>query len=296
MRGGPEQQQSLTEGLELVRRAAYQDSSEGWLCMIANGTAHYLSAYASDELLGRVYTGSNEVYGVVAKVGSVDAKPGRSPTVDGCWRFSSGADRAASMAMGGTREGRPVTVLIDRADLQIEHAWEGPGLLATASHTLRAEGVRVRPEDVVEMAALPPGRPLGIYADSELFLANMPGVPMGLAERLLELLGPALTPASPWQAPYHEAASRTALARRGVTGMLKGFDKLAADGRLAPFAPALRAEYRAILSAGYHVCLDAIVSIAQACDSADPIVRELLADAHLDATTMRPHAAMRPGR
>ncbi|WP_405114104.1 hypothetical protein OG559_08630 [Micromonospora sp. NBC_01405] len=297
LRDGPDEVQSLVAGLDLVRRAAAEDASEAWLCMIANGTAHYLSTYAPGDLLSRAYTGTNAVYGVVAQVGRLDRGPDGELVVDGCWRFGSGADRATFMAMGCEPvQGNRTTVLIDRARLHIEHPWEGPGLLGTTSHTLSARRLGVRPEDVIEMSAISTNRPLGIYADAELFLANMPGVAIGLAERLLELLGPGLSPGSPWQAAYAEAESRTILARRGLTGMLHGFDALARDGRLRPFAPALRAEYRAVLSAAYHVCLDAVLALIEACDSADPGVEQRLAEARLDAATMKPHAAMRPHR
>jgi hypothetical protein len=297
LRDGRDEVQSLTAGLDLVRGVAKEDASQAWLCMIANGTAHYLSTYASSELLSRVYGGAGEVYGVVAQIGQLRDEPDGSLVVDGLWRFGSGSDRATHMAMGCVPvEGRRRAVLIDRTCLSIEEPWAGPGLLPTASHTLRARNVRVRHADVVDMTSIPVDRPAGIYADAELFLANMPGVPMGLAEQLLELVGPGLTPGSTWYAAYHGAVARTTLAWRGLTGMLRSFDALANEGRLAPFSPALRAEYRAVLSGAYHVCVDAILAVADSCDSADAGVRERLAAAKLDATTMRPHAAMRPGR
>jgi hypothetical protein len=295
LRGGPDEVQSLEAGLDLVRRVAREDAGRGWLCMIANGTAHYLSVYASDEQVSRVYSGDNEVYGVVAPGGRLREGSDGALVVDGCWRFGSGADRAAYMAMGCERAGgRGVKVLIDRTRLYLEHPWQGPGLLATASHTLSARGLHVEPVDVVEMSATPWDRPRGIYADGQLFLANMPGVPMGLAERLLEVLAPGPPTGSPWQAAYAEAASRIVLGRRGLIGLLRGFDALSRAGRLGPFAPALRIEYNAVLSAAYHVCIDAILSLAEACDSADPGLRQELAEARLDAMTMRPHGAMRP--
>lgn len=295
LRDGPDEVPSLVAGLDLVRRVARQDAARGWLCMIANGTAHYLSAYASEELLSRVYSGDNEVYGVVAPGGRLREGPDGALVVDGCWRFGSGADRAAYMAMGcESAGGRGVKVLIDRARLHLEHPWQGPGLLATASHTLSARDIEVEPADVVEMSALRPDRPRGIYADGQLFLANMPGAPMGLAERLLELLAPGPPSGSPWQAARAAAATRVVLARRGLTGLLQGFDALSRAGRLGPFAPALRAEYNAVLSAAYHVCVDAVLSLADACDSADPGLRRELAEARQDVLTMRPHGAMRP--
>ncbi|MFV2116767.1 hypothetical protein ACFHW0_31195 [Micromonospora sp. LOL_025] len=297
LRDGRDEVQSLLAGLDLVRHTAHESASQAWLCMIANGTAHYLSTYASDEVLSRVYAGTNEVYGVVAQVGRLDQGPDGSLVVDGCWRFGSGAERAAYMAMGcAPVEGRRTSVLIDRTRLQVAHPWQGPGLLATASHTLRARELRVEPQDVVTMMDIPGNRPMGIYADTELFLANMPGVPIGLAEGLLERLGPGVSPGSPWHTAYADAAARTVLARRGLTGLLQGFDALARSGRLRPFAPALRAEYRAVLSASYHVGVEAVLALTQACDSTDPGVRRQLAEARLDAETMRPHAAMRPDR
>ncbi|WP_229399252.1 hypothetical protein [Micromonospora okii] len=297
LRDGPDEVQSLVAGLDLVRRAAAEDASEAWLCMIANGTAHYLSTYAAGDLLSRAYSGTNQVYGVVAQVGRLGSGPDGGLVVDGRWRFGSGADRAAYMAMGCEPvRGARTTVLVDRARLHVDQPWEGPGLLGTTSHTLSARDVGVDPEDVVDMSSIPTDRPRGIYADAALFLANMPGVAIGLAERLLELLGPGLSPGSPWQVAYAEAETRTILARRGLIGMLHSFDVLARDGRLQPFAPALRAEYHAVLSAAYHVCLEAVLALVEACDSADPGVAQRLAEARLDAVTMKPHAAMRPHR
>ncbi len=295
LRGGPDEVQSLAAGLDLVRQVAREDASEAWLCMIGNGTAHYLSTYAGSDLLAELYAGGNEVYGVVATAGRVCMTGYAGPVVDGCWRFGSGADRAAFMAMGCEPvAGRRTTVVLERARLRVEHVWQGPGLLATGSHTLRADGVRVRPEAVLDMSDLPAGRPWGIYADAQLFLANMPGVAIGLAERLLELLGAGLAPGSSWFAAYAEAHTRVVLARRGLTGLLQSLDTLARTGRLGPFAPALRAEYHAVLSAAYHVSLDAVVALAEACDSRDAPLRALLSEARVDALTMRPHAAMRP--
>ncbi|MEV0135928.1 hypothetical protein AB0H83_46740 [Dactylosporangium sp. NPDC050688] len=299
LRDGPDEVQSLAAGLDLVRQVAREDASEAWLCMIGNGTAHYLSTYAGGDLLAELYAGGNEVYGVVAPAGRVrtseDTSEDTSAVVDGCWRFGSGADRAAFMAMGCEPvAGRRTTVVLERARLRVEHVWQGPGLLATGSHTLRADGVRVRPEAVLDMSAVPAGRPWGIYADAQLFLANMPGVAIGLAERLLEVLGAGLAPGSAWFAAYAEAHTRVVLARRGLTGLLQSLDGLARAGRLGPFAPALRAEYHAVLSAAYHVCLDAVVALAEACDSRDAQLRGWLSEARVDALTMRPHAAMRP--
>ncbi|MBQ1055146.1 hypothetical protein KBX35_10140 [Micromonospora sp. C32] len=295
LRGGPDEVRSLVAGLDLVRQVAREDTSEAWLCMIGNGTAHYLSTYASDEVLARLYAGANEVYGVVAPVGRLGTGADGGAVVDGCWRFGSGADRAAYMAMGCEPvAGRRTTVLIERAHLRVESVWAGPGLLATGSHTLRADGVRLRPDDVLDMSVVPSGRPTGIYADGQLFLANMPGVAIGLAERLLELLGPGLPAGSSWHASYADAFARTVLARRSLTGLLQGLDALAREGRLGPLAPVLRAEYNAVLCAAYHVCLDAVVTLTGACDTDDADLREQLTQARVDALTMKPHGAMRP--
>ncbi|MBQ1023986.1 hypothetical protein [Micromonospora sp. C95] len=264
--------------------------------MIANGTAHYLSTYAPTELLSRLYTGGDELYGVVAPVGRLRTDADGGLVLDGCWRFGSGSDRAAVMAMGcEPMAGRRVTVLVDRARLEVTHPWEGPGLLATASHTLRASGVRVSPADVVDMTDVPAGRPVGIYADPDLFLANMPGVALGLAERLLALLGPGPAPGA-WRATYAEAVARNTLARRGLVGMLHSFDALARAGQLAPFSPALRREFLLMLSATYHLGLDAALALAESCDTTDPGIRQQLEQARVDIATMRPHAAMRPSR
>ncbi|WP_327041308.1 hypothetical protein OG400_29370 [Micromonospora ureilytica] len=296
LRDGPEEVQSLVAGLDLVRAAAHKNASHAWLCMIANGTAHYLSTYASTELLSRWYVGDNELYGVVAPVGRLRTGTDGGLMLDGCWRFGSGSHRAAVMAMGCEPvAGRRTTVLVDRGRLEVVHPWEGPGLLATASHTLRASGVRVSPADVVDMTDVPAGRPVGIYADPDLFLANMPGVAIGLAERLLALLVPGPVPGA-WQATYADAVARNTLARRGLTGMLHSFDALARAGKLALFSPALRQEFLLMLSASYHTGLDAALALAEGCDSMDPGVRQQLEQARIDITTMRPHAAMRPSR
>ncbi|BCJ69567.1 hypothetical protein [Polymorphospora rubra] len=296
LRNGPEEVQSLVAGLDLVRTAAHEDASHAWLCMIANGTAHYLSTYAPTELLSRLYATDNELYGVVAPVGRLRAGMDGGLVLDGCWRFGSGSQRAAVMAMGCEPvAGRRVTVLVDRLRLEVAHPWEGPGLLATASHTLRASGVRVSPADVVDMTDVPTGRPVGIYADPDLFLANMPGVALGLAERLLALLGPGPVPGV-WQATYAEAVARNTLARRGLVGMLHSLDTLARAGRLTLFSPALRQEFLLMLSAAYHIGLDAAVALAEGCDSTDPGIRQELEQARVDIATMRPHGAMRPSR
>ncbi|MEU6076970.1 hypothetical protein [Micromonospora sp. NPDC047074] len=293
-RGGPEETPGLVHGVELVRQMATGDASEGWLCMIANGTAHYLSTFASDELLARVYADGGQVFGVVAQVGTISTAPDGSLRVDGRWRFASGADRATHLAMGCVPAGgRRRTVLLPRTRLRVDEPWTGPGMLATTSHTLRADHVGLAPEDVVDMTDVPSGRPVGIYGDAELFLCNMPAVPLGLAESLLALLGPTATAASPWGAAYSDAHSRCVVARRGVTDLLRDLDGLARAGRLGPFAPALRAEFRALLSGAYHVALDAALDLVAACDTADPALRARLAAARLDGTTMRPHAAMR---
>lgn len=296
LRDGPEEVQSLTAGLDLVRTAAHADASHAWLCMIANGTAHYLSTYASTELLSRWYAGDNELYGVVAPIGRLRTGTDGGWLLDGCWRFGSGSHRAAGMAMGCEPvAGRRTTVLVDRSRLEVAHPWEGPGLLATASHTLRASDVHVSPADVVDMTEVPAGRPVGIYADPDLFLANMPGVAIGLAERLLALLGPGPVPGT-WHTTYADAVARNTLARRGLIAMLHSFDALARAGRLGLFSPALRQEFLLMLSASYHTGLDAALALAEGCDSTDPELRDQLAQARIDIATMRPHAAMRPSR
>ncbi|MDG4796325.1 hypothetical protein [Micromonospora sp. WMMD1082] len=233
---------------------------------------------------------------MVAPVGRLSTGADGGLVLDGCWRFGSGSHRAAVMAMGCEPvDGRRTTVLVDRVRLEVAQPWDGPGLLATASHTLRARGVRVSPADVVDMTDVPTGRPVGIYADPDLFLANMPGVAIGLAERLLALLGPGPVPGA-WQATYAEAAARNTLARRGLSGMLHSFDALARAGRLAQFSPALRQEFLLMLSAAYHVGLDAALMLAESCDSTDPEVRQQLGQARVDIATMRPHGAMRAAR
>ncbi|MEU9510053.1 hypothetical protein AB0D32_27660 [Micromonospora sp. NPDC048170] len=292
-RDGPEAG-SLVHGVELVRQVATGDVSEGWLCMIANGTAHYLSTFASDELLARLYVDANQVFGVVAQAGTIVTEPDGSLRVDGRWRFASGADRATYLAMGcAPVEGRRRTVLLPRAQLRVDEPWAGPGMLATTSHTLRADHLPLVPDHVVDMTDIPSGRPVGIHGDAELFLCNMPAVPLGLAESLLALLGPSVTTASSWGAVYSDAYSRCVVARRGVTELLRDLDSLARAGRLGPFAPPLRAEFRALLSGAYHVALDAALALVNACDTTDPALRSRLAAARLDGATMRPHAAMR---
>ncbi|MEU7714924.1 hypothetical protein ACGF5H_17060 [Micromonospora chalcea] len=294
LRGGPEESRSLVQGLELVRHVAAGDVAEGWLCMIANGTAHYLSTFASDELLDRTYARDNQVFGVVAPVGVLRPDGDGTARIDGRWRFASGADRATYLAMGCVPvEGRRRSALLRRDLLRVDEPWAGPGLLATTSHTLRADDVHVDETDVVDLTDVPSDRPTGIYGDGELFLANMPGVPLGLAEGLLALLGPTVTGTSAWATTYSDAYSRCVLARHGVTDMLRDLDTLARNGRLKPFAPPLRAEFRALLSGAYHVALDAVLALAAACDTADPALRARLVTARRDGETMRPHGAMR---
>lgn len=174
---------------------AAADASTSWVTMITTGTSMYVSSYLSDEVCGNVFDNHGRVVGFVGTRGLAVPVDG-GYEVTGRWPFGSGCQHATWLASGclvqggdGLRlasDGKPEwrTVVFPAAEAEIIETWDTQGLRGTGSHDYTVQKLFV-PEAYSFCLQERPSRRAPLYRYRGMFLANMAGVPLGVAKGAL---------------------------------------------------------------------------------------------------------------
>ena len=197
MWGGPEA--DILTQIEVIEQLSLADGSVGWCAMIGSDGG-YFSAFL-EEAVGRdLYPDLDAVTGGVA------APTGRAETVDGGylvtgrWAFASGClhsqwifanctvveDGSAKLDSGGHPELR--MCVLPSGSWEVIDTWTTTGLRGSGSHDIAVDRVFVPTERTFSLATSPSRRAGPLYAHRTLFLANVMGVPLGIARAAVDAM------------------------------------------------------------------------------------------------------------
>jgi indole-3-acetate monooxygenase len=237
-RGGPEM--TPREQTELIEMLSVADPSVGW-CVRAGAMGGLLSARLPEDAVSELFPSlDNTTAGNLCLLGRAERTRG-GYRVSGRWGFASGCTHASVIfvqcqvfegEMSGGKRRAPIETRVLMAPAsawQILDTWYTTGLAGSGSHDFTAHDLYV-PEEHTFSLADPPRRSERLYASDALFLAALPGVPLGLARRAIESLRMLVeqTPSSPsGQAPASAHAAprvRSALAQaEAVLGAARAY-------------------------------------------------------------------------
>jgi len=305
--GGPELDiVTQTEIVEVLSRA---DGSAGWCAMIGSDGGFY-SAFLDEDHGRALYPDLDAVTaGGVLPAGRLDRCPG-GYRLSGRWAFGSGIDHADVVAGGAFvfDDGEMVTGPEDRPEWRIAllpasayevlDTWYTTGLAGSGSHDYSAEAVFV-PAEQTFCFSDGARRKGTLYAWPGLFIANAPGVPLGIARDALDVaraiwvdkvIVPDMKPAR------DEPRVRTAVARaEAMVGSVRSYTYDTLDSFWATLeagdTPTL--EQRAALAGSYahtfQTCRDAVQLLYEEVGS-QSVYRACPLDRHLrDLVTICQH-------
>jgi alkylation response protein AidB-like acyl-CoA dehydrogenase len=193
--GGPEV--DIVTQTEIVEALSRADGSAGWCAMIGSDGGFY-SAFLDDQAGRALYPDLDAVTaGGVQPAGRLDRAPD-GYRLTGRWGFASGIDHADVVAAGALvfddgqmvtgPDGRPEwrMALLPAEAYDVHDTWHTTGLAGSGSHDYSADGVFV-PAGQTFCFADGTRRPGTLYAWPGLFIANAPGVPLGIAGDALDV-------------------------------------------------------------------------------------------------------------
>ena len=200
--GGPEL--DLWSQVEVVEALAKVDGSLGWYAMIGSDGGFYTS-FLDDEVGRRLWPDLDAVSaGFITPVGTAVAD-GDSYVVSGRWAFGSAGRHSTWLAsgcivlddgelrMGDNGLPELLIALLPTDACEIHDTWHTTGLRGTASNDYSVAELRVPTERTFKLLFGAPIREGAIYGAGNLFLANMAGVPLGLAARAIDELRTVVT-------------------------------------------------------------------------------------------------------
>ena len=193
--GGPEldplAQTRVIEAISAI------DGSAGWCAMIGSDGG-YLTSFLDDAVGRQMYPDldTSSVF-VIAPTGAAMPVDG-GYRVTGRWPFASGSAHASWFAFGcivpeatGPRMLKPnlpeVRVCVfPRDQVQIHDTWFTTGVRGSGSNDVSVDGVFVPTERTFSVIDAPIRRPGPLYAWRFMFIVNMLGVPLGIAQSALD--------------------------------------------------------------------------------------------------------------
>jgi len=192
--GGPEM--TILEQSRLIESLAYHDASAAWVAMICSDSGHY--AARLPEPVARALYPSMDLLtaGLLYPVGQAHRVDGGF-RVTGRWQFGSGClhadqivggcmvfeDDAPVLGVNGLPE---VTVVwLPRDAVEIQDTWYTTGLAGSGSNDYSVADVFV-PEGHAFNAFRVGVRTEPLYRYHGFFFANLPGVALGAAQRMID--------------------------------------------------------------------------------------------------------------
>ena len=192
--GGPEM--DMIAQCELMEILAYHDASVAWVAMICSDSGHY--AARIDESVARdLYPRMDMLTsGALAPTGVAHRTP-EGLKVSGRWQFGSGCLHADHLVGGCIlfENGAPVmgarnfpefrVVWLPRDKVEIHDTWRTTGLAGTSSNDYAVQDVIV-PEAQSFHPFRVGARPEPLYRYHGFFFANLSGVAIGCARRMID--------------------------------------------------------------------------------------------------------------
>ena len=193
--GGPEV--DIVTQTEIIETLSAADGSAGWCTMIGSDSGFY-SAFLDDAAGRALYPDIDDVTaGGIVPAGRLDSAPG-GYRLSGRFTFASGIHHAQVVAAGAVafEDGAMVTgpggrpewrvALMPKSSFEVIDTWHPTGLAGSGSCDYAADALFVPAEQTF---AFDDGarRDGPLYAWPGMFIANAPGVPLGIARDALDV-------------------------------------------------------------------------------------------------------------
>lgn len=194
--GGPEAD-PMTQ-VRVVEALSRANGSAGWCAMIGSDGG-YLSAGLDQEIARELYQDLDAVSAYVVRPSSTATAVEGGFRVNGRLPFASGCEHSAWLAAGSTliEDGAPrlspagtpmlQVCLLSPEQVTIEDTWYSTGVRGSGSHDLLVHDAFV-PRERCFVFGAPPKRDGPLYAYPMMFIANMTGVPLGIARDAIDTL------------------------------------------------------------------------------------------------------------
>lgn len=147
-----------SEFMRMVERISAVDPATGWVSSFGSSLVYF--AALPVETQKKIYADGPDVAyaGGLFPMQEAERVPG-GYLCSGVWQFASGCRGAdiigIGLAGGPQTEGKPLTALVDPADVEIVENWAVSGMKATGSHAVRADRLFV-PEEMTFVRGGPP--------------------------------------------------------------------------------------------------------------------------------------------
>lgn len=274
--GGPEA--DILTQIEVIEELARADGSVGWCAMIGSDGG-YFSAFLDDAVGRALYPDLDAITGgMVAPTGRAEIVAG-GYRVAGRWPFASGCQHSrwlvanCTVVEDGTPRrdigGNPETRMcfLPSESWDVVDTWTTTGLRGSGSHDIVVEGVFIPAEQTFNLRKSPVRREGPLYAHRQAYVANVVGVPLGIARGAVDAVvalaetkrtrtGGGLREEPHVQIAVARADALVNAARGYVFDVMGGIWASLANGEALTFTQ--RARYRLCIATVGQMCADAV--------------------------------------
>ena len=206
--------------MKLVERISAVDPATGWVASFGSSLVYFAALPVPTQ--EKIYAAGPDVAyaGGLFPMHEAEKVPG-GYLCSGVWQFASGCRGADILGIGlsggPTTQGKPLTALVAREDVEIVDNWDVAGMRATGSHALRAENLFV-PDEMTFVRGGDPliDEPLTRYPSLAYAAQVLAVVTLGAARGALDYaleVGAARTSITGGAAKGNRPAYKTGLAR-----------------------------------------------------------------------------------
>lgn len=192
--GGPEL--SPLDQIGVIETLAKADGAAGWCAMI-NCDGGYATSYLERDVARALYPSIDQSTVLVINPTGRAEVEGDGYRINGQWPFASGSSHASvfflgclvfeddQLVMAGDRP-EILLVAVERHDLEVLDTWFTTGLAGTSSNDVKVTDVHVDRSRTYSLVTGEPVDGAALYQWRWMFVAKMPGVPLGVAQGAID--------------------------------------------------------------------------------------------------------------
>ena len=142
---------NIFEMLNLIEDAGYLNGSLGWLVQIGNGGNYFASNFKNQKVLEQF----KEPHFVIAGSGTSTCKAerkGEGVYIEyGTWKYCSGSNYASHFTITFDLEGKTVSALLPKNDVNIVYDWNTIGMKNTSTNSIEVHNIYIPNENLFKV-------------------------------------------------------------------------------------------------------------------------------------------------
>lgn len=142
---------NIFEMLNLIEDAGYINGSLGWLVQIGNGGNYFASNFKNQKVLEQF----KEPHFVIAGSGTSTCKAerkGEGVYIEyGTWKYCSGSNYASHFTITFDLEGKTVSALLPKNDVNIVYDWNTIGMKNTSTNSIEVHNIYIPDENLFKV-------------------------------------------------------------------------------------------------------------------------------------------------